>query len=299
MFKKYMHIEKWGNDEVIGIELGKAYVFPKLDGTNASLWWADRVHGGSRNRILSLDNDNAGFLSWAVKPDSPQEKKFITCFLKHPHLRLYGEWLVPHTIKTYREDAWRRFYIFDVYNDKTEQFLTYEEYQPLMEEFGLDYIMPIAIIKNGTYESFIHQLSNNVLLIKDGEGAGEGIVIKNYNYYNKFGTQVWAKIITSEFKEQHYKTMGAPETEKTLIEERIVDEFVTEALIDKTYAKIHNDMNGWTSRYIPRLLDTVYHDLITEEMWRILKEYNNPTINFTTLKHFVITKIKQIRKDIF
>ena len=35
-FRQYMHIERFGNEEVLGIELGESYVFPKLDGTNAS-----------------------------------------------------------------------------------------------------------------------------------------------------------------------------------------------------------------------------------------------------------------------
>lgn len=34
-FKKYIHLEKYGTTETQGIELGTAYVFPKLDGTNA------------------------------------------------------------------------------------------------------------------------------------------------------------------------------------------------------------------------------------------------------------------------
>jgi hypothetical protein len=38
MFIKYMHLERFGNDEVEGIEIGTTYVFPKLDGTNAQVW---------------------------------------------------------------------------------------------------------------------------------------------------------------------------------------------------------------------------------------------------------------------
>lgn len=33
-----MHLERYGNDEVGGIEQGTTYVFPKLDGTNAQVW---------------------------------------------------------------------------------------------------------------------------------------------------------------------------------------------------------------------------------------------------------------------
>ena len=48
--------------ETDGIELGKVYVFPKIDGTNGSVWIDDGIiKAGSRNRELTLDNDNAGF----------------------------------------------------------------------------------------------------------------------------------------------------------------------------------------------------------------------------------------------
>lgn len=37
-FKKYQHVERFGNLEVEAIELGECYVFSKLDGTNSSCW---------------------------------------------------------------------------------------------------------------------------------------------------------------------------------------------------------------------------------------------------------------------
>jgi hypothetical protein len=292
-FKKYQHLEKFGNTEVQGIELGECYVFPKLDGTNASAWNKDgEMFAGSRNRELELEKDNAGFYNWLC-----EQKKHREFFAKYPNLRLYGEWLVPHTLKTYREDAWRRFYIFDVLNDETDQLLSSDVYKPLLEEFGLDYVPPLAKIKNGSYDNFIHVLNQNNFFIKDGEGVGEGIVIKNYDFYNKFGRQTWAKIVTSEFKEQHYKTMGCPETEGKMVEEEIVDEYCTEALIQKTHAKIAVD--GWSSKQIPQLLETVYYDLIKEETYEFLKKFKNPTVNFRTLKAFVIQKIKTTMPEVF
>src|SRR3990167_2374121 len=104
-FRPYMHVERYGNDEVQGIELGECYVFPKLDGTNASVWnGGGEIKAGSRTRELTLEQDNAGFYAAILENDSIQE--FL---IYHPTKRLYGEWLVPHSLKTYREDAWRRF----------------------------------------------------------------------------------------------------------------------------------------------------------------------------------------------
>ena len=294
-FRKYMHVEKFGNKPVLGIEMGRCHVFPKLDGTNASLWFENgELQGGSRNRLLSIENDNAGFLQACRN-----EPKFYEFFKRHPNTRLYGEWLVPHTLKTYRDNVWRRFWVFDVYQDDTETFVPYDDYQPVLKEFDLDYIAPMGVISNGTYESFIHYLNQNNLFIKDGEGIGEGIVIKNYDFINQFGHQIWSKIVASEFKEMNHKEFGPPTKEVRMVEEEIAREFVTEALCTKNYAKINNDNDGWESKFIPELLGRVYYDIITEEMWNILQKHKNVTINFGTLRSFVTKEIKMHLPEVF
>jgi len=289
MFKKYQHLERFGTTEVEQIELGECYVFPKIDGTNASVWIHNgQIKAGSRNRELSLESDNAGFYDWVLK-----QQNIIDYLNDNPNHRLYGEWLVPHSLKSYRNDAWRKFYIFDVVDDlKDENHLNYLFYKPLLEKYSIDYIPPISIIRNGNYEQFINHLMKNVFLIEDGKGYGEGIVIKNYEYKNKFNRQIWAKIVTSEFKEKHAKTMGASEINgKKLVEEEIANKFVTNALCEKTYAKIKNE-KGFSSKNIPQLLNTIYYDLIVEESWNFIKEYKNPIINFKTLQFFVFAKVK-------
>lgn len=301
-FKKYQHVERFGNSEVQDIELGVCYVFPKIDGTNSSVWINDNdeLRAGSRNRELSFDKDNAGFYS-AISKD----KNILSYLHKHPTHRLFGEWLVPHTLKTYRDDAWRKFYIFDVCVDSDDQekgleYLPYDVYKPLLEEFNLEYLAPLRIIKNADYDSFVKCLEVNDFLIKDGNGTGEGVVIKNYDFYNKYKRQTWAKIVASEFKEKHYKTMGSPVVENKMVEESIVDEFITTALIEKEFAKIVNENNGeWNSRMIPRLLSTVYYSLITEDIWDILKKFKQPSINFKTLNAITIKKIKSTKSEIF
>ena len=299
-FRKYQHIERFGTMEVDGIELGICYVFPKIDGTNSSVWLGDdgQIHAGSRKRELSLDNDNAGFMNAIVK-----DERIMAYLQKHPTHRLFGEWLVPQSLKTYRDDAWRRFYVFDVCVDADNEvgleYIPYQVYQPLVEESGLDYLAPLRILKNGTLEDFIKCTAENNFLIKDGSGVGEGIVIKNYDFYNKYHRQTWAKIVTSELREKHYKEMGAPMKANQLTEEDIVNKFVTAAFVEKEYAKIVNECDGWTSKMIPRLLSSVFHELICEEMWNILKSFKNPTINFKVLNNLTIAKIKALMPQIF
>jgi hypothetical protein len=292
-FQKYQHIERFGTEEVEQIGIGECYVFPKIDGTNSSVWLEDgQIKAGGRNRELTLESDNAGFYNSIIEDE--RIGQYLTAY---PEYRLYGEWLVPHSLKTYRDDAWRKFYVFDVYKGETP--LSYGEYKIGLDVFGIDYISPIRIIRNGGYEDFIKCLDENHFLVKDGQGVGEGIVIKNYDYKNKYGRQTWAKIVTSEFKEKHHKEMGAPITDARPVEAEIADKYITTALVEKEFEKIKVEQNGWKSQLIPMLLGKVFYTLIIEEMWHILKDFNNPTINFKTLNAMCIQRIKQVKAELF
>jgi hypothetical protein len=299
-FRKYQHVERLGTDEVDGIEIGECWIFPKVDGTNGSVYLDNNgnIKAGSRKRELTLEQDNAGFYAWVL------ENENIRNYLqKHPTHRLFGEFLVPHTLKTYRDDAWRRFYIFDVCIDKEDdelEYIPYPLYQEMLEEFDLDYVPPIAKIKNPTYENLVKCLEQNAFLVQDGKGTGEGIVVKNYDFYNKYKRQVWAKLVANEFKEKHSKEMGCTEVNaQQMVEEKIVDDFCTAAFIEKEFAKIVNEKCGWKSEYIPMLFGRVFHELVKEEAWNIVKKYKNPKIDFKTLNAMAIRKIKEVKCDLF
>jgi hypothetical protein len=227
-YVKYQHVEKLGSDDVDGILFGEVYVFPKIDGTNAHIWEEDgTIHFGSRTREVSIESDNAGFMNWAAANKNIWHDLF---YALPPKSHVFGEWLVPHSLKTYRDDAWRNFYLFDIVLENGMH-MPYEEYHPLIKDTGVNYIPPLRIIKNPQLENIMRVLDDNNYLIEDGKGIGEGVVLKNYNFVNKYGRQVWAKIVTSEFKEKHHKEMGAPVTSGTAyVEEEIVEHYLTETL---------------------------------------------------------------------
>lgn len=292
----YQHVLKIGDDGVRDILIGKVYLFAKIDGTNSVLWKTDTIKGGSRRRILAVDNDNAGFYN-----EEAGKECYSNFFSEHPDLILWGEWLVPHTIKGYRKDAWRKFYVFDVGTvdeDGIKHYLPYDVYQPWMEEFGIEYLAPLKIITNPSVEDIIFTAENNFYLMEDGQ-IGEGVVCKNYDFVNQFGITVWAKLVRNSFKEQHYKTMGAPESETSYVEQKIVDKYMDTVLIEKEYAKIINEKGSWDSKKIPMLLGCVQHAFIEDYIWNILKDFKNPTIDFKLLNNFVIRKIKELKPELF
>lgn len=301
-FKRYTHVENCGRDEVEGIEVGTTYIFPKLDGANASIWWdptQEILRCGSRSKELHNPTDLQGFWTWVhAKENWPP---LIDFFKVYPYYRLYGEWLVPHTLKTYQEDAWRKFYIFDVYYDQEDRYMGYEDYKELLEEFELEYVPCLKEIKNGDHESFVKIVTqDNTFLIKDGEGVGEGIVIKNYEYRNKYGRQCFAKLKTNDFLAKHSRTMGHPVTEKHPMAEKLVEELLSVDTIRKVLINMtHGETDQFESRDIPRLLETIFHDFVIEETYEACKRYKLPTIDFKMLKKFVNIKIKATIPEAF
>jgi hypothetical protein len=332
-FRKYDHIERLGHDYLDGLTIGAVHVFPKLDGTNASVWFEDGCNGreircGSRTRTLSAEADNAGFYQWCHL--SGNALKLIDVMMRGgSDWTIYGEWLVPHTLKTYRQEAWRRFYVFDVYDNAKGKYLSYAEYATTIWKAGLDVIEPLCIFTNPSDEQLQREVEQNSYLIMDGAGSGEGVVLKNYAWQNQWGHQPWGKIVRNEFKEDNRRAFGTTEKQgKFQVEAAIAEQYVTQALVAKTRSKIVTELvnqddlagvidlegaseaeayfamrKGVEERHrgqvIPRLLGTVYHELIEEELWSAVKQHKDPTIDFKKLKAHCVLWTKKFAADLF
>lgn len=306
-FQKYQHIERWGRDEVAGIEISACHVFPKIDGTNGSVWlgYDGLVKCGSRNREILLENDkiiddNHGFAKYILHSEETEGIRRL--IERNPNLRLFGEWLIPHTLKTYVFEAWKKFYVFDVCIPDGDRFsyMPYEQYQPLLDNYKIPYIPCIAIVTNPTLPALITIMENNIFLIQNGEGYGEGIIVKNYKYRNRYGNQTWAKIVANEFKAKHNREMGPPTIEsKQAIETKISEELTREVAWKVLVNITHGEIDLFSSKDIPQLLGTVWHTFINEEMWHVLKKYKNPTIDFKLLQRYVIARTKKLTPEVF
>lgn len=292
---KYIHLERFGTDEVDGINLGRCHVFPKLDGTNASIWLENgQLCFGSRNRQITTDDDNQGFAAWAIL-----QPALVDLLKSLPDgSRVYGEWLVPHSLKTYRDDAWRRFWVFDVLTADGE-FMHYDEYSQACKQVGIDFIPCVLVAQNPTYEVLSTETEKNRFQIKENSGVGEGVVIKQYGWKNRFHRTTWAKLITNSFKDEHVKEMGCSVVSIKMMEDAIAEEFVTEHMVEKIIAKIRGEQGAFSARSIPQLLGMAFHDLVTEELWQAIKQHKNPKIDFKSLNHFTIARVKRLKPELF
>lgn len=315
-YKEYQHIVKLDDPEVDGLLVGRCHIFPKIDGTNSTAWLnkCGEVGTGSRHRDMSKEGsgDNQGFREYIIN-----DERFKKFFFEFPSCRLYGEWLVPHTLKTYRDDAWRKFYVFDVTSvrmNNDEFYVNYDEYSKWLNHYGIDFITPLKIITDPTYDQLLRCVETNTFLIKENEGVGEGVVIKNYKFVNKFGRTTWAKIVRNEFKDKLHKEQGSPEMINHLIEKEIVDRILTKDIVDKVYANIMAETHTETflgetgenlifpKQMIPRLLNTVYYEFVREEIWSALKmmeKLKMRSIDFKNLKQHSFNKVKEFYPQLF
>lgn len=326
-FRRYESLKHINHRAVEGIDIGTVYIFPKLDGANAQIWMDEigQLCWGSRNRCVGVLTENVtdetlddlqGLGRWVVDHRTALQDFFFL----NPKCRLYGEWLVRHTLKTYRESAWNQFYAFDVYHDGTGKYLPFENWSSIVaDELGIPVVYPLCIIENPSEGQIRHQVDVNTYLIEDGAGIGEGIVVKNYEWVALDGKQTWMKVVRNEFKEDSKREFGTTEIGGEFqVEVAIAERYVTPELVGKVRAKILFDIDqregiskvdpaNWQQiiaaenrgELIPRLLETVFHDLIEDFIWLAIKDMKNPTIDFKRLRAQSIAQTKKFAMDLF
>lgn len=293
-FKSYHKIQALHKEECEGLLLGVCYIQEKIDGANASIWWdhdTNQVHYGSRTRDLRHANDGFnGFGEWV---DANSQ---IAEYLKEsPQLRLNGEWLVRHSIG-YHEASYKQFYLYDIDAEVEKDGETKEIRLPISEMYAVADKLKIptahlfATIENPTLEQIHEFAGKTVLGLK-----GEGVVVKNLGFINKFGDMQYGKYVTQEFKEDNAITFGGNNKHSdTYWEMHFVNAYVTMPRLEKVLHKFeavnteHLDM-----KHIPQIMGRMYHDIITEEAWEISQKCTQP-FDFKAFKKLCDRKTKQM-----
>ena len=296
-FKKYQHVERLGTSATDNLLSGDVYVFPKIDGCNCCVWIEDGViQAGSRNRQLTLEDDNCGFYKHVSN-----DRRFIKFFNDHPNMRLYGEWLVPNVIKSYHEDAWRKFYVFDMVDINLDndnilpcaKYSKYLDYFTVLNRYGIEVIPVIDKLVNPTVDDIYDLIDKNHYLLPN-HIVGEGLVVKRYDFVNRFGNTVWGKIIAKDFRNKKPNQQNA----NLMVEEEIVSKYLTKSLVLKEHAKLATECLS-NKNLIPRLLETVFKTLIDEEGYNFVKKLKYPSIDFKLLKKLCVEQIKSYLPELF
>lgn len=286
-FRKYQKIHRLGKEETDGILDGICYIQEKIDGANTSIWMDDdgMIQCGSRNRHL-IDDDFNGFVKYV------KNHVGINAFLESsPDLTLYGEWLVQHTIK-YSDASYKKFYLFDVCCGSGE-FADPEEVASIANRYGINCVPTFGKFENPSEDHVIDMAGKSQLCIK-----GEGIVIKNMEFVNKFGDLVYAKVVCEDFREMNLLVFGDNDKDSDSYNEMyFVNKYMTHERVNKVVKKLQPEINEMLDmKHIPRICETAYYDMLTEEVWDVSKKIES--INFKKLKNIAYKKAKMIYIDI-
>lgn len=283
-FISYPKIHRLGKEETDGILDTPVFVEEKIDGANTSIWLEDgELKCASRNK--PVEEGFNGFVDYVKNHEGI--KRILT---ENPEWRLYGEWLVRHTVH-YNETAYKQFYLFDILVG--EEFMTTDEVHAHAIEYGIKTPKLFGYIEKPTIEVLQELVGQSDL----GE-HGEGIVIKSPTFMNQFYRRDYAKLVTEKFKEDNALVFGGNnKSSDSYWELYVVNKYATLERVQKIMHKIQPEIDKKLDmEHTPRIIGTVLHDIITEEAYEIFKKV--PIINFKVLKMLASKKIKQIYHDI-
>jgi len=206
----------------------------KWDGANASIQLDTdgSLLAFSRKKQLDYKDTLRGFWNYVQSLDANkfQDLGNRVCF---------GEWGVGHTVK-YRQDAYNKWYVFDMYDLDTGQWLPQTEVKAFAESHGLEYI---HVLYDGAFISWDHC---KTFLNSPAYGEfQEGIIIKSQSKLNSSDVRqpFYLKIVNDSFKEtkikNHIKKILDPEhlAEKLKAEEE-AKTVVTKARVEKELYKM-------------------------------------------------------------
>lgn len=289
-FKSYPKIHRLGKEETDGILDAPFTLQEKIDGANVSIWLDEgEVKCGSRTRELPDDESFNGFTAYVKS--NPKIKNWL---MDNENFTLYGEWLVKHTI-TYPESAYRKIYLYDIYDNKNERFLTQPVVQKLAEEMGLEY--PQIFSENAQLtEEQIKEFVGKTLV--PDAANGEGVVIKQHGFKSKFGDLTYAKVVHEKFKESNAIVFGGNNKHSESYEEMyIVNKYCTLGRVQKIMQKLQPEVDRRLDmQHTGEVAGRCLHDMITEEAWEIFNK--GRVIDNKKLKYLASRKFIQIYHDI-
>ena len=274
-----------------GFEVGDHIVIQeKIDGSNAAIAYdsdTGKLVAFSRKQELNELNTLNGFYNWVQTLNSDE-------FKEYPNYVFFGEWLCKHKVK-YIQDAYKKFYFYDVYDKENQKYLLQSEVRRLADELGLIYVNTFY---NGRFISWEHckvfMNKSNIAIDKP-----EGVVCKNQTKINNpySRTPFVLKIVNKDFAETMKKKEKVldPEVEAAKLKAKeIVDQIVTRNRVEKMIYKLRDEgklpvkLNsediGMVARTLPK---EIYDDCVKEEKEMVIAagEYFGKMCNSTTMFH--------------
>lgn len=291
--KKYTSIIRYGKKGTEDVlKVGDIIsITEKLDGANASFRKDIENPLGvtpySRNNPLDENNRLRGFYDYVLDNIVPIKEEL------NPNYIYYGEWLVSHKA-VYKEEYYKKFYLFSIFDIETEEYLSDEIVKSEAARLNL---ATTNYFYEGEFISFDHLMSfvGKSELTKE-PNTGEGIVVKNINYKDRFGKQCFVKLVSETFAEvQKQKKPRDPSVGNEFKE--LVLTVLTKARVEKILHKLIDE--GILGKN-PQIEDmgTILRNLNPRVFEDIMKEESDIFVNYETenVKRMIGKNLPQIVK---
>ncbi|WP_431785908.1 RNA ligase family protein [Paenibacillus lactis] len=269
--KKYMDVVRLGHKTTVGVlnEGDHIVIQEKLDGANASFKReGDAVVAFSRNTQLSPENNLRGFYEWTQTLDANKLLEGVIYF---------GEWLVKHKLD-YGSNA-NQFYLFDIFNEFTQE---YVDFSMVKDEAARLSLKLVPVFYEGQYKSFEH-LESFIGKTELGVNEGEGIVVKNVHYQDRYGKQLFVKLVSDSFREVQ-KQKAPKDPNFTSEEQMAIRSVLTKARVEKMIYKLV-DENVLDEQFgiedmgtiLKQLGNRLYDDIVKEE-YEVIKNFEEKEV---------------------
>jgi hypothetical protein len=280
--KKYLDIERCKQKYAETFNVGENIVIQeKIDGSNASIRYDEEsgtLKAFSRRLELNSENTLNGFWDYVQSLNTIAFKEVLGS-----RYIVFGEWMgAKHAIK-YPEDVYGKFWMFDVWDTQTEQYLPYEEtrafYGRLIacgnKEKKFNFVPVFYIGKFESWEKAMELVGKTEV---GAEPSGEGIVIKRQDCLDSKSSRLpfYVKIVSEQFSEVHkskkQKAIDPAAIAKKEANIALAATIVTQQRVQKMLYKfiedglLPQDWDEHNLKDISKILpNAIYKDCIKEE----------------------------------
>lgn len=268
----YPKIYSLDKEETEGLLQYPVIIQEKIDWANLSIWKQDWVtYVGSRTQIV-WDAERKEWFRWAV--EYANFHKWIQEILnENPTYRLFGEWLVKHTV-SYPQEYYNKFYLFDILTE--DGWIWTKEVMELAKKYSIHHP-----------EIFFEWQVTNLDLFKElawksalWDITWEWIVIKRDDFVNKFGDRRHWKYVTKEFKEKNNIVFwNSFPWDKEM--KFVADNVTLPRLMKLINKREQNEWKNISKSDTSYIIGSMWHDIFTEELWNFVKKEHVHTLDFT------------------
>ena len=206
----------------------------KIDGSNASIRYdaeADSLVAFSRKKELNFANTLNGFWNYVQDLDK-------NIFKPYPTFIFFGEWMGARNKIVYKPEIKSKFYLYDIYDVETEEYLPFEKVKEFANKNGLEVINEWYNGEFKGWDSVLKYLQEKIYVDNDGEE--EGIVVKNQSKLNYSKGYYYLKIVNNSFRETKRVKTPKDNTQKNKVIE-MVNTIVTYNRVEKMIYKLRNE----------------------------------------------------------